>query len=343
VTANGDGSVSVLLGAGANGFAAVRNYSGGSGRDAAAAVVLADFNRDGKLDIAAGGSHVSILRGSGDGTFSAVEILDAGPGANGLDAGDFNGDGWLDVATANPGGGTASVLLNDRSWPVTSPPSISIGDAAAVREGNTGAINATFTVNLSFASAVDVTVRYNTASLTATAGSDYAAASGTITIPAGQTKGTFTVAVLGDRLAEATETFAVNLNSATNATVADGQGIGTILDDEPRLGINSVSKSEGNGKTTTFTFTVRLSAAYDQAVTVNYATANGTATAGGDYESKSGTLTFAPGETSKTVTIVVKCDKLKESDETFYVDLFGASGNSLLGVARGVGTIFNDD
>ena len=77
-----------------------------------------------------------------------------------------------------------------------------------------------------------------------------------MTIPAGQTSATFTVAVTGDRLAEPTETFAVNLSAPTNATIADGQGVGTILDDEPRISINNVSKSEGNGGTTTFTFTV---------------------------------------------------------------------------------------
>jgi hypothetical protein len=85
------------------------------------------------------------------------------------------------------------------------------------------------------------------------------------------------------------------------------------------------------------TFTVSLSATYDQAVTVNYATANGTASAGTDYTSKSGTLTFAPGETIKATTVAVKGDKTKESNETFFVDLFDASSNSLISVARGTG------
>jgi hypothetical protein len=108
-----------------------------------------------------------------------------------------------------------------------------------------------------------------------------------------------------------------------------------------------VSKSEGNsnGKniTTTFTFTVSLSAAYDQAVTVNYSTANGTATAGSDYQAKSGSVTFAPGETIKTITIVVNGDRSKEANETFFVDLFGPSSNAFINTSRGIGTIFNDD
>ena len=91
-------------------------------------------------------------------------------------------------------------------------------------------------------------------------------------------------------------------------------------------------------------FTVTLSAAYDQAVTMSFATANGTAkTSDSDYVAKTSTLTFAPGETSKTITVVVNGDSKKEADETFYLDLFGNSSNSLFTKSRGFGTILNDD
>jgi len=129
-----------------------------------------------------------------------------------------------------------------------------------------------------------------TADITAAAGSDYTAASGDVIIPAGQTSATFTVAVKGDRLAEPTETFVVNLRASTNATIADGQGIGTILDDEPRISINDVTVTEGNTGAVNATFTVSLSAASDVAVTVHYQTANGSATAGSDYAAASGDL-----------------------------------------------------
>ena len=144
-----------------------------------------------------------------------------------------------------------------------------------VTEGNTGTVNATFTVTLSAASTATVTVHYATADGTATAGSDYTAASGTVTIPAGQTSATITVAVNGDRLAEPTETFAVNLSAATNATIADGQGDRhhprqRAADQHQRR----VARQEGNGTgTTLFTFTVTLSAAYDQPVTMSFRTA----------------------------------------------------------------------
>jgi hypothetical protein len=77
-------------------------------------------------------------------------------------------------------------------------------------------------------------------------------------------------------------------------------------------------------------------------VTVNFRTANGTATAGQDYDAQSGTLTVAPGETSKTITIVVRGDKKREADETFFVDLAGALGALILD-GRGGGTILDDD
>jgi hypothetical protein len=344
VTANVySNNVTVLLGNGVGGFASSQNYAAGTRPES---VLLGDFNRDGKLDIATANSadsSVSILRGLGNGTFSTAENIAAGPSPSAVAAGDFNGDGWLDVATANATGNSASVLINNQSWPFV-PPTLSVSDAT-VMEGNTGTVNATFTLTLAYASNVDVTVHYATADGTAAAGSDYTAASGTVTIPAGQTGATITVAVTGDRLPEPDETFAVNLSAVTGATIADGQGIGSILDNEPRISIIDVSSREGKkNQTTQFAFTVMLSVAYDQPVTVSFQTVNGTATTGdGDYVARTGTLTFAPGETTKTITIDVKGDNKKESDELFYLDLFGNSSNSLLTKKRGIGTILNDD
>ena len=95
---------------------------------------------------------------------------------------------------------------------------------------------------------------------------------------------------------------------------------------------------------TQFTFTVTFSAAYDQAVTMSFRTVDGTAkTSDNDYVAKTGTLTFAPGETTKIITIEVKGDSKKEADETFYLDLFGLSSNALFTKNRGLGTILNDD
>jgi Calx-beta domain len=89
---------------------------------------------------------------------------------------------------------------------------------------------------------------------------------------------------------------------------------------------------------------VTLSAAYDQAVTMSFRTVDGTAkTSDNDYIARTDTLTFAPGETTKTITIEVRGDNKNEADETFYLDLFDGSSNSLFTKYRGIGTILNDD
>jgi hypothetical protein len=222
-------------------------------------------------------------------------------------------------------------------------PRVSIGWGGTVVEGNAGTTNVTFTVTLSAASDAPVTVTYATADGSATAGSDYVAATGTLTFAAGQTAKTVTVAVKGDRVGEGDEYFYVSLTGATGAAIASW-GSAMIQDDEPRLSINSVSVTEGNSGTKLMTFTVTLSAAYDQTVIVNYATHDGTATvANNDYAATSGTLTFAPGQTTKTFTVVVKGDKKKEADESFYVLLSGASTNAYIDNTYGWGTILNDD
>ncbi|MBI1900168.1 MAG: S8 family serine peptidase, partial [Planctomycetia bacterium] len=110
----------------------------------------------------------------------------------------------------------------------------------------------------------------------------------------------------------------------------------------PRISINDVSVLEGNSGTVDAVFTVTLSAASSDFVTVDYATANGTATAGSDYEAAVGTVTFVPGETSQTVAVTVNGDTTPEPNETFFVNLSNPSGATLLD-GQGVGTIRNDD
>jgi hypothetical protein len=117
------------------------------------------------------------------------------------------------------------------------------------------------------------------------------------------------------------------------------------VDDEPRISVSDVSKKEGKrNQTNLFTFTVTLSAAYDQPVTMSFQTVNGTAkTSDNDYVAKTGTLTFAAYVTTKTITIEVKGDRKREANETLYLDLFGLSNNALFTKNRGIGTILNDD
>ena len=338
-------STAVFLGAGTGSFATPQVYNTGYGMNLAAA----DFSGDGAIDLIVLNypQTVSVLLGDGAGALTSGVIASVGLRPVAVTVGDFNGDGLMDAATANRSSYNVSVLLNDGVWegsPPSPPPSVSIGDRS-VTEGNTGTASATFTVTLSAASSQPITVAYATGNGSATAGSDYQAASGTLTFAPDETSKTISVPIIGDRLPEPNETFAVNLSSPTNATIAAGQGVGTILDDEPRISISDVTKLEGKkGQKTSFTFTVTLSVAYDQPVTMSYKTTDGTATTGdNDYVAQTGTITFNPGETSKTITIAVNGDSKKEADETFYLDLFGNGSNSLFTKSRGIGTILNDD
>ncbi|WP_369915231.1 putative Ig domain-containing protein [Xanthomonas sp. NCPPB 3005] len=238
----------------------------------------------------------------------------------------------------SPSSATGTITNDDQ-------PVLNINNVS-VNEGNAGTTNATFTVSLDQpAGAGGVSFDIATADGTATAGVDYVAASLTgQTIPAGSSSATFTVLVNGDTLNEPSETFFVNVSNVTGATVADAQGQGTIVNDDaqPSLSIDDVSVNEGNSGTTTATFTVSLSAASGQTVSVNFATADGTATAGSDYVARSGTLTFAPGVTAQGVAITVNGDTAVEPNETFNVGLSGAS-NASIARATGTGTILNDD
>ena len=222
------------------------------------------------------------------------------------------------------------------------PPTVSV-DNVTVTEGNSGNVNATFDVSLSTASGQAASVNYATADGTATAPADYAATSGTVNFAAGETTKQVTVLVHGDTLDEANETFTLNLSNPSNVTIADGIGVGTITDDDaqPTLSVNNVTLTEGDSGTTNANFTVSLSTASGLPVDVDYATANGTATAPADYTATGGSLVFTPGQVTKTVTVRVKGDTLDEIDETFTVNLADAV-NAVIANGTGVGTITDD-
>src|SRR5262249_25465205 len=130
------------------------------------------------------------------------------------------------------------------------------------------------------------------------------------------------------------------------ATIAVGQGVGTIVNDDtaplPSLSIANVSGNEGNAGLTPFVFTVTLSASTASTVTVNYATVDGTAKAGMDYLAVTGTLTFNPGVVTQSITVNVVGNTIPEPDKAFFVTLSGAT-NATIAVAQATGTILNDD
>ena len=237
--------------------------------------------------------------------------------------------------------GTGAITDDD------APPSLSI-DSPRVAEGNSGSTTLTFTVTLSAASGRAVTVDYADAGTgTATSGTDYAAlAGGTLTFPAGTISQTFDVSVTGDAAAEPDETVVVTLSNAGNATIGTATGTGAITDDDsgPSLSIDSPRVLEGDSGSTTLTFTVTLSEALTEQVTVDYADAgSGTATPGTDYTAiTGGALTFPAGATSQTFDVSVTGDVLDEADETIVVTL-GNAGNAAIATLTGTGAITDDD
>jgi hypothetical protein len=223
---------------------------------------------------------------------------------------------------------------------------VSVGDVT-VTEGAPGAgATATLTLTLSRASTTVTSIGWSTVNGTALAGSDFVGASGLATFAAGALTTQITIAVIGDSTPEAGELFSVALSGPTGLTIGDDAGQVTVVnDDAPTVSIEgAVSVTEGNSGSKTVTLTVTLSSATTSTVTVTYGTANGTATSGSDYTAKTGTLTFAPGTTSQTISITVSGDRTVESSETFRVNLTGATNATVAPVAgTATVTIVNDD
>jgi hypothetical protein len=264
--------------------------------------------------------------------------------------GDRSGE-WTEifyVQLSNPSGavlvdGQALVTIQDNE------PAVSINhayetDPLTVVEGDGVTVPAVFTVTLSAPYDEEITVDYYT--LTGHT-SDIIGVTDTLRFAPGETSKDITIQVVGDLINEPLEAFNVYLSNSPTALVVSGAAYCYIEDNDPiaapTISIGDASIDEGNSGSRQMTFTVTLSQPSNQKVRVNYATANGTAkTSDNDYVAKSGTITFNPGQTSKTITVSIKGDKQKESDESFFVNLSGASG-APIDDGQGEGWIFNDD
>jgi hypothetical protein len=221
-------------------------------------------------------------------------------------------------------------------------PTLSI-DNQSMTEGNAGASTMTFTVTLSDTPTAPVTVHFATSSVTASAASDYVAVSGDLTFnPGDPLSQTITVTINGDATGEQNETFAVVLSGA-NTPIGDGYGTGAIVnDDAAALTVSNAFVVEGSRGKKTLVFTVSLPQPQSVNVTFSYATANGTAAAGSDYKSTSGTAIIRAGKSSATVKVTVFTDKVAESDETVLLNISSAV-NATIADSQGIGTIVNDD
>jgi hypothetical protein len=198
-----------------------------------------------------------------------------------------------------------------------------------------------FTISLNTAAAVDASVNYATSNNGALAGSDYTAKSGTATITSGSTSTTVNVAILDDSVYEGDEAFTLDLSGVVNGTLVDGEGQGTITDDEspPTISVDSPTVGEADG---TMTFTVSIDAAADVDTSVDYATTEGSATDGSDYTGQTGTATITKGSTSTTVDVPVLDDSVYEGNEDLTLDLSDPIDGQF-GVSTGTGTITEDD
>jgi hypothetical protein len=215
--------------------------------------------------------------------------------------------------------------------------------------------HATITVNRGGATNIPASVDYSTSDGTATvAGSDYTAATGTLNFAAGETTKTFDVTVANDGASEANET--VNLTLTSGATTVDTSLLSIVDNDNPKTSVQLSSPeynvNEADG---TASITVTLSHAVDADVTVNYATADGTAVAGSDYANTNGTLTFTgnvnnggpgTGQTSKTIQVPITQDPDAEDPETLSLTLSNAlpGASAILGApSTATITIADDD
>ena len=220
------------------------------------------------------------------------------------------------------------------------PPNVSVTDSFAIAE-TAGTVN--FTISLSAPTSHRATVKYLTADGTAQKGTDYTETTGSVIFEPGVTTHTVQVPILDDNIDEVDESFTFTI-SPNLGILTRAQSTVTLLDDDPlpSASIGDVSTSEGGSGTRNANFPVSLSVASGKTITLNYATAAGTATADADYNSASGTVTFSPGQTVSNIVIQVRGDTLNEGDEAFVVNLSNQVDVTIAD-GQGVGTIVDDD
>jgi hypothetical protein len=231
--------------------------------------------------------------------------------------------------------GDADYFASTGTLPATQvvTPSLAINDVS-VTEGNSGTVSASFTVTLSGPSNQTVEVNFATANGTAQSGSDYSSNNGLLSFAPTQTSKPISITVNGDTAFEANETFFVNLSAATGATIADAQGIGTILNDDPQGGTIVFSSSAFSVAETagSVLITVNRNGDATQAVTVDYATADLTADGRKDYTPASGTLQFDVGVVARTFPVLVNVDAFIEGSELVQLSLSSPTNAAVLGV-----------
>ena len=255
----------------------------------------------------------------------------------------YEGNETFTVTLSTPGGGaivvpptTATVTINDDDVP-----SRAVIADVRVTEGDSGTVNANFTVTLNPAPTSPASVAWTTNPGTAGT-ADFVAANGTLHFAAGETQKTITVAVTGDTLYEPDETFTVALSNPVNMLIDKAAGTGTIANDDPQpvISADDVAVVEGGNGTTSVT--IKLKSSQPITSTIHYATQDGSALGASDYVPANGNVTFN-NETEKQFSVTINGDNVPESDEQFKVHLSSSDPALLFPHADVVVTIANDD
>ena len=213
--------------------------------------------------------------------------------------------------------------------------------SAPIIEGD----RATFTVRLSEASSQPERVVISTVAESATLGSDYFFQNDQqLLFAPGVTARQFSITTMQDSLREGIETFRIVVTPANRPLSQQIVSRASIYDLVPTsVSVADIRVKEGDSGTTNADFTLRLTTGAILPVTVSYATQDGTATAGSDYTATSGTVTFAPGEFVKTVSVPISGDRIAETDETFKLLLSNPSRGSTIRTPQATCTIVNDE
>lgn len=225
---------------------------------------------------------------------------------------------------------------------------VSVPDAGSAGgvyyEGSYGLHRIDFTVSLDSSWTDFVTVDFWLQDGTAVAGEDYVYQEGTLVFQPGETSKIISTWIIGDDIPEPDEEFSIEITNPSNAVISNALSKCTIRDDDSSLSISDSWTIEGDDGSSFMVFDVHLSSPPESTVTVDYATGDGTALGGGDYEAVTGTLTFDSGDDYQRIVMPILPDRSVEGDETFTVTLSNPVGAIIDdSKSTATGTILDDD
>jgi hypothetical protein len=340
------GKVYYLHGDGSGAFTNSSTFALNDG-GSVSAVRAGDFNGDGKLDFAilTPGDSLLIYLGDGTGGFTLsanfVDLVGGSVDGNALAVADLNQDMRPDIVFGNQFQSRLSAFVNSCGASASPQLQFNVAGVNVSEDQGTAGSGVVRIGDITGSSSVD----YFTTNGTAVSPGDYLATSGSLSFGPGDFAKGINVTITDDNVTEPLESFNLTITNAAGATLSGPSTIPvTIIDNDPppAISINDVSVTEGDSGTSNAAFKVMLDHPSSQTITVNYATADNLAKAGSDYQSTSGTLTFAPGDLSRDLLVPVIADTAPEINETFFVNLTNPV-NGTIADSQGMATIVDDD